>query len=50
VVLNCKHFKWLADSKYDWKTFPNDWLETKYQKKAIEEGREPSIYILQTKK
>ncbi len=49
IILNCKNFKWLATSKYDWKTFPNDWQETKYQKKAVEEGREPSIYILQTK-
>lgn len=49
VVLNCKNFKWLATSKHDWKTFPSDWLQTKYHKKAIEEGREPSIYTLQTK-
>lgn len=31
---------WEANSKYDWKNFPDDWVKTKYQKKAEEDGRE----------
>lgn len=31
---------WQANSKYDWKNFPDDWVKTKYQKKAEEDGRE----------
>lgn len=31
---------WQANSKYDWKSFPDDWVKTKYQKKAEDEGRE----------
>jgi len=36
-------FNWLANSKKSWQNFPNDWIITKYQKKAILEGREPII-------
>ncbi len=33
-------WKWLANSKADWKTFPIDWVKTKYQQKAEIAGRE----------
>ena len=42
-ILQSVKFKWLATSKTSWKTFPNDWIVTKYQKKAIAEGREPIL-------
>ncbi len=33
-------WQWLANSKSDWKNFPSDWVQTKYQKKAEIAGRE----------
>ena len=42
-ILQSAKFKWLATSKKSWKIFPNDWIVTKYQKKAIAEGREPIL-------
>ncbi|NBX53034.1 MAG: tRNA (guanosine(46)-N7)-methyltransferase TrmB [Proteobacteria bacterium] len=38
-ILSSKKFNWLANSKNSWQNFPNDWIETKYQKKARAEGR-----------
>lgn len=35
------NFKWTAKSGADWKHEPADWVQTKYQKKAIREGRRP---------
>lgn len=37
----CPDFKWTASGGNDWKREPNDWVETKYQRKAIREGRRP---------
>lgn len=34
-------FKWTATCGNDWKHEPQDWVETKYQRKAIREGRHP---------
>ena len=45
-VLRCKSFNWPIKSSDDWKIFPKDWIETKYQKKAIIEGRVPVIFKL----
>jgi tRNA (guanine-N7-)-methyltransferase len=45
-VLRCKNFSWNANCKKDWQNFPNDWIMTKYQKKALEEGRTPVIFTL----
>jgi tRNA (guanine-N7-)-methyltransferase len=39
-------FSWDAESKKDWQIFPDDWVETKYQKKAKIEGRVPVIFNL----
>lgn len=32
-------FTWTAETPEDWKRAPQDWIETKYQKKAVREGR-----------
>ena len=42
-ILQSSKFKWLAMSKKSWQNFPDDWIITKYQKKAIVEGREPIL-------
>lgn len=38
---NCPQFIWTATCGNDWKHEPIDWVETKYQRKAIREGRKP---------
>jgi len=45
-VLRSKKFSWKADSKKDWQIFPDDWVMTKYQNKALIEGRVPVIFNL----
>jgi len=35
---------WLAKSKADWSTAPNDWIETRYETKARSRGLKP-IYL-----
>lgn len=37
----CKDFVWTAKCGNDWKKEPKDWVKTKYQQKAIREGRRP---------
>ena len=37
----CPYFDWTAKCGKDWKNPPSDWVETKYQRKAIREGRKP---------
>ena len=34
-------FKWCAKCGADWKHEPSDWVKTKYQQKALREGRRP---------
>ncbi len=34
-------FEWTASCGNDWKQPPTDWIETKYQRKALREGRKP---------
>lgn len=46
ALLKSLHFKWDAASKEDWQKFPNDWIVTKYQKKAQREGRVSVIFTL----
>ncbi len=36
-----KDFQWTAKCGNDWKNPPADWVETKYQRKAVAEGRRP---------
>ena len=35
----CPFFAWTATCGNDWKHEPSDWVQTKYQRKAIREGR-----------
>lgn len=37
-------FDWRAESQQDWQQAPDDWVGTRYQAKALEQGR-PSFYI-----
>ncbi|MCQ2741266.1 MAG: tRNA (guanine(46)-N(7))-methyltransferase TrmB [Alphaproteobacteria bacterium] len=37
-------FRWTAKCGNDWKYPPQDWVETKYQRKAIFEGRKPVFF------
>jgi tRNA (guanine-N7-)-methyltransferase len=38
---NDPNFRWTATCSNDWRTPPADWIETKYQRKAVAEGRKP---------
>lgn len=46
AILRSKKFSWIANSKENWKNFPDDWIKTKYHKKAESEGRTPIIFNL----
>lgn len=37
-------FRWLAASPGDWRVRPDDWPETRYEQKAVREGRR-SVYL-----
>lgn len=37
----CSDFEWTAVCGNDWKHEPSDWVQTKYQRKALREGRRP---------
>jgi len=37
-------FVWTAKTSNDWRYPPQDWIETKYQKKAVKEGRTPVFF------
>lgn len=41
---NNKDFCWTAKCSDDWRNPPADWFETKYQRKAIREGRKPVFF------
>jgi tRNA (guanine-N7-)-methyltransferase len=45
-ILRSKKLSWNAKSQKDWQVFPQDWIETKYQKKALNEGRVSVIFNL----
>ncbi len=38
------NFKWTAKTSADWRNEPKDWVKTKYQQKAIREGRKPVFF------
>lgn len=40
-------FAWTAKCSSDWRNPPSDWVETKYQQKAIREGRKPVFFDYQ---
>lgn len=39
-----RDFKWTAKTSDDWRNPPADWAETKYQRKALKEGRRPVFF------
>ncbi len=41
---NCPDFVWTAKTSSDWRNPPADWVETKYQRKAVAEGRRPVFF------
>lgn len=44
VLHNDINFRWTAQTSDDWRNPPIDWFETKYQKKALREGRRPVFF------
>ncbi len=40
----CPDFVWTARCGKDWKSEPADWVKTKYQQKALREGRRPVFF------
>lgn len=44
VMHDCPLFEWTARCGQDWKHEPADWVRTKYQQKAIKEGRRPVFF------
>ena len=49
-ITSHKGITWQASCKADWQTQPTDHIETKYQKKALNEGRNPVFFNLQINK
>lgn len=43
----CPDFVWTAKCGDDWRNEPADWVKTKYQQKAIREGRRPVFFDYQ---
>ena len=37
-------FRWTAKTSADWRCPPADWVETRYQRKALREGRKPVFF------
>ena len=44
AVIRSGAFRWLAARAADWRTRPADWPETRYERKALSEGRKP-VYL-----
>ena len=44
IMAKRNDFIWTANSQLDWQNFPENWTVTKYQKKALKEGRIP-VYL-----
>jgi len=40
----CSDFIWTAKCSDDWRNEPVDWVKTKYQQKALREGRKPVFF------
>ena len=47
-LTNNKGFKWLARRPTDWRLRPEDWPETRYEKKALLAGRSPIFLTYKT--
>jgi len=41
---NAPAFEWMAETAADWHERPNDWPKTRYEAKAVREGRTP-VYL-----
>ena len=41
---SCSAFYWTAKCGDDWRKEPQDWVKTKYQQKALREGRRPVFF------
>ncbi len=39
AMRSCPQFQWQASSARDWRTRPDDWPQTRYEAKAVREGR-----------
>ena len=48
-VANAPAFEWTAECADDWKRRPEDWPQTRYEAKAIKEGRTPTYLIFHRK-
>ncbi len=46
---NAEGFEWTAERADDWRTRPDDWPQTRYEAKAIREGRAPAYLVFQRK-
>lgn len=44
TMRDCADFEWTVKTSDDWRNPPQDWHETKYQRKAIREGRRPVFF------
>jgi tRNA (guanine-N7-)-methyltransferase len=42
TILASKAFAWTAERPKDWRVRPLDWPETRYERKALSEGRKPA--------
>ena len=42
---NAEHFRWTARRAEDWFVRPDDWPQTRYEAKALKEGRNPAYLI-----
>lgn len=44
-----KDFEWTAERADDWRLRPDDWPQTRYEAKAVKEGRPPAYLAFQRK-
>jgi tRNA (guanine-N7-)-methyltransferase len=44
IMRGSEDFVWTAKTSADWRNPPHDWHETKYQRKALREGRRPVFF------
>ena len=42
TILSSRAFAWTAERPKDWRVRPFDWPETRYERKALSEGRKPA--------
>ncbi len=50
TLMHAQHanqFEWTAERADDWRARPDDWPQTRYEAKAIREGRPPAYLIFQ---